>query len=229
VEGAARFLKRLWDLAYRRKDHFNPDPDSGVAGWQFAEPDNWQWDGASAGQQERRRHIHALLKKANDDFSREQFNTVVSAAMQILNNLQVPFPPARDLSHPDGNEEDAEARLQFEGLGILLRMLYPITPHIAHYLWNELGYRKRFRKGGDVEILDAGWPQVDESALVQDTVTLVIQVNGKVRGRIDVPADAARADLENLVINEPNVRKHLQDRAVKRFILVPGKLVNVVA
>jgi leucyl-tRNA synthetase len=224
VEGASRFLKRLWDLAYKRKASFNPDSRPGMAGAGSGEPGNRKWDGASARQLERRRHIHTLLKKANDDFSRQQFNTVVSAAMQILNNLQVAFPAGGAVAEPDGVENDTEAQLQYEGLSILLRMLYPITPHIAHNLWHELGYGER----EGIDILDAKWPEVDASALVQHTVTLVIQVNGKVRGRIDAPADAGREILENLVINEANVRKHLQDRPVKKFIVVPGKLVNVV-
>jgi leucyl-tRNA synthetase len=224
VEGASRFLKRLWDLGYKRKAYFNPDPESGMAGLKIAEPGNWNRDDASPEQLERRRQIHALLKKANDDFARGQFNTVVSAAMQILNNLQVAFPVAADVSDPDGSENDIEARLQYEGLGILLRMLYPITPHIAHKLWDELGYRAR----EGVDILDAKWPRVDASALVQDSITLVVQVNGKMRGKVDVPADADNGVVEAAVMAEDNVQRHIGDKAVRKLIIVPGKLVNVV-
>jgi len=224
VEGASRFLKRLWDLGYKRKACFNPDSGLGMAGAGVGESGNWKWDDASDKQLERRRHIHTLLKKANDDFSRGQFNTVVSAAMQILNNLQVVFPAAMDASNPDGSENDAEAQLQYEGLSILLRMLYPITPHIAHSLWNELGYRER----EGVDILDSKWPEIDASALVQDTITLVVQVNGKVRGKVDVPSDADNGAVGAAVMAEDNVQRHIGDRAVRKLIIVPGKLVNVV-
>jgi len=224
VEGASRFLKRLWDLGHKRKEHFHPDPDSVIAGVDFGDPAAWKWDGASTKQQERRRHIHTLLKKANDDFNRQQFNTVVSAGMQILNNLQVAFPVAKDVNNPDETEHRIETQLQYEGLGILLRLLSPITPHITHKLWYELGYRER----EGIDVLDAGWPEVDESALVQDTLTLAVQVKGKLRGTIEVAADADRQAIEQTALTEENVVRHIGGQAVKKIIVVPGKLVNIV-
>jgi leucyl-tRNA synthetase len=224
VEGAARFLKRLWDLGYRRKDHICPAPDSPMVGVDLGDPAAWKWEHASAKQRERRRHIHTLLKKANDDFNRHQFNTVVSAGMQILNNLQVAFPLANDVNNPDETENRIEIQLQHEGLGILLRLLAPITPHITHKLWYELGYRER----EGVDILDAGWPEVDESALVQDTLTLAVQVRGKLRGQIEVAADADRDTIERAALAEENVARHIGDQPVKKIIVVPGKLVNIV-
>ena len=224
VEGASRFLKRLWDLGHKRKSYFYPDPESVIVGVDFGDPANWNWEGASARQLERRRHIHILLKKANDDFNRHQFNTVVSAGMQILNNLQVAFPVAKEVNNPDETEGRIEAQLQYEGLGILLRLLSPIIPHITHKLWYELGYRERV----GVDVLDAGWPEVDESALVQDTLTLAVQVNGKLRGTIAVAADADREAIGQAAQAEENVARHIDDRPVKKIIVVPGRLVNIV-
>jgi len=224
VEGASRFLKRLWDLGYRRMNHFHPELESKMVGLNVGAAANWNWDGASPKQLERRRHIHTLLKKANDDFNRQQFNTVVSAGMQILNNLQVDFPVVNRLSDPEETENRIEAQLQCEGLGILLRLLSPITPHVTHKLWHELGYRKR----EGVDVLDAGWPEVDEQALVQDSLTLAVQVNGKLRGTIEVAADADRQAIEHAALAEENVARHVGGRPVKKVIVVPGKLVNIV-
>ncbi|HYQ71880.1 MAG TPA: leucine--tRNA ligase [Gammaproteobacteria bacterium] len=224
VEGASRFLKRLWSLGHQRKDYFSPDSDSPIAGGDFGNPVAWKWDGASTNQRERRGHIHTLLKKANDDFNRQQFNTVVSAGMQILNNLQVAFPVANDLNNPDEAEHRIEEQLQYEGIGILLRLLYPIAPHITHKLWYELGYGAR----EGVDILGAGWPEVDKQALVQDTVTLIVQVNGKLRGKVSVAADAQRDAIEAAVLSEENVCRHIGEQPVKKLVVVPGKLVNVV-
>jgi leucyl-tRNA synthetase len=144
--------------------------------------------------------------------------------MQILNNLQVTFPLANDLKNPDGTEKRIEEQLQHEGMSILLRLLYPIAPHITHKLWYELGYAAR--AGADV--LGAGWPEVDEQALVQDTVTLIVQVNGKLRGKVSVAADAQRDTIEAAVLSEENVCRHIGQQPVKKLVVVPGKLVNVV-
>jgi leucyl-tRNA synthetase len=224
VEGAFRFLKRLWELACNQITALNSDGDSGLKGIEAGEPDEWEWEGASAKQLDRRRHIHTLLKKALFDYEKQQFNTVVSAAMQILNNLQVPFPVTDKSSSEIKGVDRFEAQLQYEGMSILLRLLAPIVPHITHHLWNELGYRKN----AGADILDAAWPGVEESALVQDTITLVVQVNGKVRSKVTVAADADQANIEAMVLAEPNVRKHIDGKPVRKLIVVPGKLVNIV-
>src|SRR5213076_3338691 len=121
--------------------------------------------------------IHGVLKQANYDYQRIQYNTVVSATMKMLNALE------------DAKQATPAARR--ECFGILLRVLYPVVPHVTHGLWQELGYAAQY---GDV--LDAAWPQVDESALVRSELDLVLQVNGKVRGSLTVPADADRAAIE---------------------------------
>jgi len=194
VEGAHRFLKRVWSYAHALSGHaVSP---VGQADPQLAAV---------------RREIHLTLRQADYDLSRHQFNTVASAAMKMLNALEK--------LQKDGC--DGWTAVAHEGFSILLRLLSPITPHIAHHLWRELGY-------GD-DILAADWPQPLEAALVQDEITLVIQVNGKLRGNLTVPKNAAREVIETLAVQEPGVQKYLEGQTVKKVIVVPGKLVNIVA
>ncbi len=143
-----------------------------------------------------------------------QYNTVVSGAMKLLNALEG-FKPAADDA---GNR--AAVR---EGFGILLRCLYPATPHIAHQLWHELGYDKHL---GD--LLDAPWPVVDVAALEQDEIELMLQINGKLRGSLYVPATATKQEIEKLALASEAFVKHAEGALVKRVIVVAGRLVNVV-
>jgi leucyl-tRNA synthetase len=154
-----------------------------------------------------RREIHLALQKALYDYERQQYNTVVSACMSIVNILY--------------KLEDGAAATLREGLGIVLRLLAPVAPHVTHVLWRELGF-------GD-DILAAGWPEVDEAALVSATTTYVIQVNGKMRGRIEAPTDAGRDAVEQLALANDNVQRFVDGLTVRKIIVVPGKLVNVVA
>ncbi len=187
VEGAARFLRRLWSYGVRFKNGGGPAIAAGL-------------------QKATRFEIHSVLKQANYDMAKHQFNTVASAAMKILNAL--------DRMH--GVEDDVAK----EGLGILLRLLYPITPHISHQLWRELGYGE--------DILDAPWPAVDEAALEQDEIELVLQVNGKLRGNMRVPREAAREAIEKMALTHPSVQKYVNGQPIKKVVVVPGRLVNVV-
>lgn len=192
VEGASRFMKRLWNLAGA-----NPGIGERVTGNPVA--DN---------QRDARREVHGHLKKALFDYQRQQFNTVVSACMSIVNILY-------RLA-----DSDDEKRLLAEGLGIVLRLLGPIAPHITHTLWRDLGY-------GD-DILNAPWPEVDESALVRDSIEMVVQVKGRVRGRIKVSADADDAAIREAALANKNIHRFIDGAHVKKIIIVPGKLVNVV-
>ena len=194
VEGAYRFLKRLWALAVGKAGQIRD----------AAEPLDLEEGAASA-----RREVHGALKKALFDYERQQFNTVVSACMTMVNALY-----RLDDSPP------AAAVLR-EGLSICLRLLGPIAPHVTHHLWRELGF-------GD-DILEAPWPAVDEAALRQETIEYVVQVNGKVRGRVQVPAEADRAQVESAALESPAVQRFTEGLTVRKVILVPGKLVNVVA
>jgi leucyl-tRNA synthetase len=196
VAGAYRFLRRLWSYAAEHQEAIRTAGEVDPAA--LPEPSRAL-----------RREIHEALRQALFDFGRHQFNTVVSGGMKILNAL--------------GRIEagaDARAAVRREGLSILLRLLSPITPHIAHALWRELNY-------GD-DILAATWPEPDADALARALVTLVVQVNGKLRGQIDVPADAGRSAIERAAQAEANVRRFIEGKPVRKIVIVPGKLVNLV-
>jgi leucyl-tRNA synthetase len=197
VEGASRFLKRLWKRVHEHVGTQTPPPLE-VA--------------TLSGEQKRlRRVVHGTLAKVSDDIGRRYtFNNVVAANMELLN----------ELNRFDDGSGQGRAVMQ-EALETVVLMLSPIVPHITHALWHALGHAEA--------VVDCTWPVCDEHALLQEQVTLVVQVNGKVRGKVDAPVDAPASVLQTLVMDEPNVRKHLQDRPVKKFIVVPGKLVNVVA
>jgi leucyl-tRNA synthetase len=201
AEGTYRFLRRLWNFCTDRQDALK-----GAGRLDPAE--------LTAAAKALRRDIHANLKQADFDYSRMQYNTVVSAAMKMLNALE----DARLGASP------ADAATLRESVGILLRALYPVAPHITHALWDELGYAAQFGS----EIIDAPWPQADEAALVTDEIELVVQVNGKLRASIRVPAAADRSAIEQAAIADSNVQKFVAGQAVKRVVVVPGKLVNVV-
>jgi leucyl-tRNA synthetase len=200
VEGSYRFLKRLWAFAHGRADAVARG--AGTVSWQDAAP------AAKAA----RREVHLTLKQANYDYERIQYNTVVSAGYKILNALD---------AVPD--DAPGATALQHEGISILLRVLYPVVPHTTWTLWNDLGYRDRY---GD--LLDAPWPQVDPEALAQDEIELVLQVNGKLRGKLVVPATADRAAIEAAARASAEVAKHAAGAPVKKVVVVPGRLVNVV-
>jgi len=195
VEGAHRFIRRLWNLAWNRRDQLRR-----VEAEEAALDDE---------QKDARREIHAALKQAGFDYQRQQFNTVVSAGMKIVNTL-----------YKLGNSE-GDRRVLREGLGIALRLLAPIAPHVTHRLWRELDYGN--------EILESSWPEPDESALLQESMQYVVQVNGKVRAKIQVPADADRDQIGASALADPNARKFIAGAQVRKIIVVPGKLVNVVA
>jgi leucyl-tRNA synthetase len=152
-----------------------------------------------------RYRIHAELKKANDDIERQKFNTVASACMKILNALE-------ELPDWDATTE--------EGLSVLLRLLSPIAPHITHHLWRELGFGE--------DIMRAPWPEPDPAALEQDEIELVVQVNGVKRGTVRAPKSADQRAIEAIVKALDFVNKQAGGKAIKRIIIVPGRLVNVV-
>ena len=204
IDGAHRFLRRLWAFAYKHQATLVQ------ANQQTAEPDFTQLEAAG---KTLRREIHNLLKQADYDYQRIQYNTVVSGGMKMLNTLEQ-AKLADDTAH-----QTALA----ECVSILLRVLYPVVPHICWTLWRHLGYAERW---GD--ILDAPWPTVDEQALVAEEIQLTLQVNGKVRGQIMVPNGAEQALIEQTATEHPAVTRHLDGRPPKRIIVVPGRLVNVV-
>jgi leucyl-tRNA synthetase len=197
VDGSARFLRRLWNFACELGASYVRPASSAALPAELATA---------------RREIHAVLKQANYDMSRHQFNTVASGAMKILNALE---------SAQKSGVDDAErGALVHEGMNILLRLLSPITPHVSHHLWIELGFGR--------DILAAPWPEHDPAALIEDEVDLVVQVNGKKRGDVRVPRDADRQAIEAIVMANANVQKFVSGQPVKKVVVVPGRLVNVV-
>jgi leucyl-tRNA synthetase len=216
VAGMARFLRRLW--AWCRPFAQPSAPKLAALAWNAGDAD--------AETKSCRSLVHEILSQANYDYERKQFNTVVSAAMKVLNALedlglgQMVAGDARLDADVSMRANPQRAFVHLEGLSLLLRLLAPITPHIAHALWNELGY------GGN--ILDAGWPKTDPEALKKASVTLAVQVNGKLRGTIDVAVDAPREQVEQTALANVDVAKYVAGATPKKIIIVPGKVVNIV-
>ena len=209
VKGSHRFMQKLWAFAQAQAELIQQESVSRKG----------QYDGYSYSEDFRQQHpahaklrleTHTHLHQATFDMERQQFNTVASAGMKILNALQA----AGDF--PSGEPRQA----LHEAMGGLLRVLAPITPHIAHTLWQALGY------AGD--ILDAAWPTVDEAALVRDSITLAVQVNGKLRAEIEVSAQAERTEIEQAALTAPNAIRFTEGKTVRKVIVVPKKLVNIV-
>lgn len=191
VEGAARFLRRLWNLAIA----------------QASAPTERQV--FSKDDQSCRRDIHHVLKQANFDYSRIQYNTVVSACMKMLNTLE--------------QAKTIQPAVMRECLGILIRVLYPLVPHITQYLWQQLHYEQEMGP-----LLDAAWPQVDEQALVQEELVMMLQVNGKLKGEFVVPMQADQERVQSLALQSDIIVRILQGQVPKKVIVVPRRLVNVV-
>ncbi len=197
VEGASRFLRRVWRLAHAHVS-------TGAAG---------MLDTAKLSDEQKavRRAIHLAIKQASVDVGQHhKFNTAIAQVMTLMNVLE-----------KAATEGEQDRALLQEGLETVALLLAPITPHICHELWQQLG-----RQGA---IIDAQWPTVDESALVQDSLTLVVQVNGKLRGQIEVPADASRESVEASARANENVVRFTEGLTIRKVIVVPGKLVNIVA
>ena len=192
VEGAHKYLKRLWAYAHDHRDQLDPAPVEHSA--------------LDSKHKTLRHAIHEQLRSAQFDYERNQYNTVVSSAMKILNTL--------------GEVAPTEKRLRHEGLRILLLILAPITPHIAAALWQELGYAGN--------ILDTAIPAPDPQALTRDTITLVVQINGKRRAEIEIAADTGDDDIIKTALAHPDVQRHCDGKTPKKSIVVRGKLVNLV-
>ncbi|OZA08646.1 MAG: leucine--tRNA ligase, partial [Polynucleobacter sp. 24-46-87] len=202
VDGASRFLRRVWMYSNSQADA-------------ICSADDVLPQDLNDAEKELRREVHSILKQANFDYQRRQYNTVVSAAMKMLNTLE---PIKLGTSCP------VRPAILRECLSILLRVLYPVVPHLTHALWKQMGYEKSFGL-----LLDAPWPAVDEAALVQTELTIMLQVNGKLRGEIRVPADASKEQIEALALqSEPAIRS-LNGAMPKKVIVVPGRLINIVA
>jgi len=165
----------------------------------------------NAAQKDLRRRTHETIMKCSDDIGRRfTFNTAIAAVMELINAL----------SKSADSSEQGRA-VEREAVEAVILMLSPMVPHISHYLWHALGHQNA--------VIDEAWPKVDESALERDSVEVVIQVNGKLRGRINVAADTDKTTIEAAALNDENVQRFIEDKQVVKVIVVPGKLVNIVA
>jgi leucyl-tRNA synthetase len=195
VEGASRFLKRLWRQVHQLV------ADGAIPALNKAE--------LTASERDLRRQVHETLQKVNDDIGRRYtFNTAIAACMELLNSL----------SKAD-NTPQSRAVMK-EGLTALVQMLSPVVPHITQELWHVLGHHEL--------LVNVTWPAVDTSALQRDTVELVVQVNGKLRARIAVAIDASNHEIEQAALADENVQRFIEHKAIKKIVVVAGKLVNVV-
>jgi leucyl-tRNA synthetase len=213
VEGSYRFLRRVWNFGIKLKEsNFAINNVATKALKTSATGEN-----NSKNTKNLRLELHTLLKQVDYDYQRMQYNTVVSGCMKLLNALE-------DFKSDGSMGENATSNAAvLEGFGILLRCLYPAAPHLCHALWQNLGFAAKL---GD--LLDAPWPQVDASALVQDEIELMLQVSGKLRGSIVVPAGASKEEIEKIAVSSDIVVKFAAGAAIKKVIVVPGRLVNVV-
>jgi len=200
VEGAYRFLRRLWTLlGSYQESPVSLDPEK-----------------LNDAQKAIRLKTHSTIKKVTDDYDRRQiFNTAIAAVMELYNEL-TSFTKNNDIY----TDDQSKAVFQEAAEAIVL-LLAPIVPHMSHVLWNHLGK--------DGAVIDATWPTHDESALVQDSIQIVVQVNGKLRAKLEVSADISKEDMEAAALDDENVKKFSAGLTIRKVIVVPGKLVNVVA
>ncbi|WP_031434893.1 leucine--tRNA ligase [Methylomarinum vadi] len=197
VEGAFRFLRRLWRQVYLHAESGQPGPALAK-------------NALNEAQKALRRQLHQTLSKVTDDLSRRHtFNTAIAANMELINAL----------SKFEDDSDNGRAVKQ-EALEAVVLMLAPIIPHICQQLWQELGH--------DGDIATESWPTIDQSAMQQDSLQMVIQVNGKLRSRLEVALTASKEEIEAQALGDENVKRYVEDKPIKKVIVVPKKLVNIV-
>jgi leucyl-tRNA synthetase len=216
VDGAHRFLKRVWAFAYKHQEILSKE---GIADKSdSALPIDWELVAKSF--KDARRNVYQIFKQIDYDMQRLQFNTVAAGCMKLLNaineiaNLEV--------KQADGEQDvtQTKQRLMYVSFSILLRVLNPIAPHLTQHIWKHLSFGR--------SILKATWPKVVSSALKASSMDLVVQVNGKLRGKISVPCAAEKATIEEAALNDEKVKTFIADKTVRKIIVVPNKLVNIV-
>ncbi len=199
VEGAARFLKRLYRIIYSHVSDASSEKNA------------LDKDSMTDAQKALRFKLHQTIEKVSDDIGRRYtFNTAIAAVMELTN----------ELSKFKDSSANGVAIMQ-ETLDAMILMLSPIVPHFCHAMWKNLGHQNA--------VIDEAWPSVDESALVQDSIELMLQVNGKLRGKIKVAADADKASIETMAQENEHVKVHTEGKTIRKIIVVPGRLVNIVA
>ena len=212
VEGAHRFLKRLWAFVYTHTWLYELNE---ACETNLVHPIDW----ARAPIEERnlRRQIYEILQLAKHDYERQQFNTVIAGCMKLLNLLQA---AGQSLNSPSETSHLSLKRLIQEGLSILLRLLAPIVPHITHVLWQALQFKGL--------IIKATWPKVAADALTMEEIEWVVQINGKLRARLSLAANSDEETIKTAVLNNPQIKRYTENQAIKKIIVVPKKLVNIV-
>jgi leucyl-tRNA synthetase len=213
VEGAYRFLKRLWTFAYLHStwlSELNESCDTTLA-------QTIDWTHSPTEQRHLRRHIHEILQQAKQDYERQQFNTVIAACMKLLNLLQT---AAQALNPATESSNISLKRIIQQGLSILLRLLAPIVPHITHSLWQALKFRGL--------ILKARWPKVAADALTTEEIVWVVQINGKLRAHLSLATHANEEVIKAAALNNPHIKRYTENQTIKKVIIVPKKLINIV-
>lgn len=210
VEGAYRFLKRLWNFAYTHQQLcqiYNSDPTGkSEKNSNNMNPQQKKWFS----------QIYTILKQATDDIERHQLNTVVSAAMKLLNLLQ----EISACAEKNNSNTNNPAVVIYEGLRILLCLLAPITPHITHQLWCELKFTP--------DLIDTPWPKINDALLEQDSVDIIVQLNGKYRAKINVNKKTDEETIKKSVLAHDNIKRFVEPKDIKKIIVVKNKLVNIV-
>ncbi|NOX42660.1 MAG: leucine--tRNA ligase [Gammaproteobacteria bacterium] len=210
VEGAFRFLKRLWKLVHEhvsRKTTIKTNPEALFQQLTDTQLSDIQLSDIQKGI---RRLTHETLRKVTDDIQRRfTFNTAIAAVMELINAL-----------YKFDDKSDIGQAIMQEALDTCILMLSPIIPHVTHTLWHALGHQDG--------VIDTPWPTIDETALVKDNIEIIVQVNGKLRGRIQVTANHDKSEIENIAISDDNVKRFIDGKKVRKIIVVPGKLVNIV-
>ena len=197
VEGAFRFLRRLWKQVHQHVQYDLPTPEL-------------DRNALTDDEKALRRQLHQTIEKVTDDMARRHtFNTAIAANMELLNAV----------SKFDSDSGNAKA-IRREALTAIVLMLSPMVPHICQRLWEHLGQSD--------SLLDSAWPKADSSAMRLDTLEIVVQVNGKLRGKISVAAGASKEQIEAIALDDENVKRFIEDKPVKKVIVVPNKLVNIV-
>ncbi|WP_019029824.1 leucine--tRNA ligase [Colwellia piezophila] len=201
VEGAYRFVKRVYKLAHDFAESTENTVLADISGLTL-----------NSDQKKLRRELHKTIAKVTDDIGRRNtFNTAIAAVMELMNHL----------SKAKLNSDEDKAVMQ-EAVRAVVLMLTPITPHLCHHLWQAVG-------GSDLNVEDASWPVVDQSALVEDEKLIIVQVNGKLRAKITVAADTSKEEVETLGLKDESVLKFTDGKTVRKIIYIPGKLLNIVA
>ena len=204
IEGSSRFLHRVWRLFMDEAERLSAVKACGAGADDVTTPEA----------RDLRRREHLTVKKVTEDMgNRFQFNTAISAVMELVNAMY--------LSREKLGKSDAENRVFSSAMATVLTLLSPITPHLCEELWQRMGHTSSLQ--------EEAWPVCEESALVQDTVTIALQVNGKLRGTIEVPAGADKARMEEVALADAAVQRHTSGLTIRKVVVVPGKLVNVVA